>query len=112
MEDNKDENTLPTGENNPGELKNIPVKQQDKSASGMKIVGINIGVLAIYTVLCSIGGDEGGFIFDAFLIFVHVVVCIIVALAKRNWMWFLSALLVLAIGFSTCVSFGSLGSIH
>lgn len=110
MEDNNDENSLAAGEDNLGELKNTPVKQQNKSAAGMKIVGFNILVLVIYTALCSIDASGGGFIFDAFLILAHVVVCIIMALAKRSWIWLLSALLVLVIGFSTCVSFsGGLG---
>ncbi|WPU92167.1 hypothetical protein SNE25_22865 [Mucilaginibacter sabulilitoris] len=108
MEDNKDQNPLPTGENNPGELKSIPVKQQNKGAAGMKIVGINILVLVIYTSLLTIGTNGGGFIFDAFLILAHVIVCIVMAITKRSWIWLLSAILVLAIGFSTCVSFGGL----
>ena len=112
MEDNKDENPLPTDENNSGGLKNIPVKEQSKSFAGMKIVGINMLILAIYAVLCSIDAGGGGFIFDAFLILIHVLVCIIMAIVKRSWIWLLSGVIVLVIGFSTCVSFGSLGNMH
>ncbi|MGF7039153.1 hypothetical protein [Mucilaginibacter lappiensis] len=111
MEDNKDESPSPADEN-PGGIKNIPIKEQNKSYAGMKIVGINILILAIYAVLCSIDSGGGDIIFDAFLILIHVVVCIIMAIVKRSWMWLLSALLVLVIGFSTCVSFGSLGNMH
>lgn len=112
MEDNKDETPLPADQNDPGGLKNIPIKEQNKSFAGMKIVGINMLILAIYTVLCSIDSSGGGFIFDAFLILIHVLVCIIMAIAKRSWIWLLSGVIVLVIGFSTCVSFGSLGNMH
>ena len=111
MEDNINESHPPGGENKPDGT-TPDAAPQKKSAVGMKVVGINILILAIYTVLCSLDTSGGGFILDALLILIHVVVCIIMALAKRSWLWLLSAALVLAIGFSTCISFGSLGSMH
>lgn len=112
MEDNKDENPSPGKENNSGDFQNVPVKGKDKNLTGMKIVGINILILAVYTLLCKLDSNDGGFIFDAFLIAIHVFVCIIMAIVKRSWMWLLSALLVLGIGFSTCVSFANMGGMH
>ena len=76
-----------------------------KPNAGMTIVGINLLALAFYTIVCKF--NEGGVILDAFLIFCHVLTCICFALGKRSWMWFLSAVLVLAIGFSTCVMIGN-----
>jgi hypothetical protein len=87
-----------------------PAPEQPKGQNpGMKIVGYNILALIIYTLLCRLGGNEVGLIFDAFIIVVHVFVCIIAAIASRSWAWLLSGLLVLVIGFSTCVGLGSIG---
>jgi hypothetical protein len=76
-----------------------------KPNTGMTIVAYNLLALAVYTIACKF--NEGGIILDAFLIFFHVIICIGMALGKKSWMWFLSAVLVLAIGFSTCVMFGN-----
>jgi len=72
--------------------------------NNMKIVGINLGILVVYTVFSRFTG-EGGIIIDAFFIFFHVIICIILAIAARKWSWLLSGVLVLVIGFSTCTSF-------
>lgn len=111
MEDNKDE-SQPSGAENKQDGSVPNAAGQKKSFTGMKIVGINILILAIYSVLCTLDSSSGGFVFDAFLILIHVATCIILAIVKRSWMWLLSALIVLVIGFSTCVSFGSLGNMH
>ncbi len=76
-----------------------------KPNPGMTSVALNLLALAFYTIVCKF--IDGGIILDAFLIFFHVIICIGMALGKRSWMWFLSAVLVLAIGFSTCVMFGN-----
>lgn len=69
--------------------------------NGMRIVGINIGILAGYTIICALVPDL--IMLDMFLIGIHVVVCIICAIAYRKWSWLLSAVIILVIGFSTCV---------
>jgi|SRR6185312_14219832 len=94
------------------EENNIPepnlVPKDDQSASTHKpmgntaIVAYNILALACYTVIFKLAANQGGFIFDAFVIFLHVLVCFGMAIGKRSWMWALSAVLVLLIGFSTC----------
>jgi hypothetical protein len=73
---------------------------EKKPMPGMAIAALNIAILAVYTVVSSISG--GGIIFDAFFIFIHVLSCIIIAIATKKWIWLLSAVLVLIIGFSTC----------
>ena len=75
---------------------------EGKPASGVKIVGINLGVFVAYTLLSML--TDGGFLFAGILMIVHVFVCIILALYYRKWSWVLGGLLVLIIGFSTCVS--------
>jgi hypothetical protein len=40
---------------------------------------------------------------EAFLVGLQVLVCLIVAAAQRDLVWLLSAFMVLAIGFSTCI---------
>jgi hypothetical protein len=89
----------------PGE-DNKPILQK-KPINGMTIVGINLMVLAIYTLLIKLSGGIGGLIINAFILFLHVVLCLGMALDKKSWIWLLSALLVLAIGFSTCAMIGT-----
>ena len=78
-----------------------------KPKNGFGVVGYNLLILAAYTLISKFLGD-GGFVIDALLLAIHVFLCLILALAYRSWMWLLAAVLVLAIGFSTCV-YGSLG---
>jgi hypothetical protein len=80
--------------------------QEKKPDSGMALVGYNIIALVFYTLLCKLIGGSG-FILDAFFIFIHVLFCIAMAFDKKSWFWFLGAVLVLVIGFSTCVMVGN-----
>lgn len=67
------------------------------------IIGINIGVLALYTIISK--ATEGGVIIDAFFIAAQFFCCIIIAIAAKKWVWVMTAFLILLIGFSTCVNF-------
>ena len=78
---------------------------QNKPGNGMKIVGINLLILLIYTI--GLKFVDGGAIFDAILIAAHLFVCIILAIALGSRFWLLSGILVLVIGFSTCVMFSN-----
>ncbi len=102
MEDDLNRDNLPAGDGKP--------TNETKPPAGMYIVGYNLLGLAAYTALFGFASG-GGFILDAVVLFVHVVICIILALANRSWIWLLSGLLVLAIGFSTCVMMASHGGI-
>lgn len=73
----------------------------------MKIVGYNLLVLLGYGLLSAISARNYGLIFYAFLIFIHFIFTICTALYKRSWVWFLAGVLVLVIGFSTCVGVGN-----
>lgn len=87
---------------------NLPEEKPGaKPTTGMRLVGINLGVLVGYTVICAVAGDSG-LILDAFIIAIHVIICIGMAAAARRWAWLLSGLIVLIIGFSTCVGVISL----
>jgi hypothetical protein len=81
--------------------------RQGKVPDGMKIVGYNILVLVVYTVLCKFSSDLGGLVAEAFLIGIHVLVCIVMAIIKRSGIWLLAGILVLIIGFSTCIYVGN-----
>ncbi|WP_413667190.1 hypothetical protein ACEN9X_22095 [Mucilaginibacter sp. Mucisp86] len=74
----------------------------NKQPSGIKIVGLNLAVFVGYTLLSML--TSGGLIFAGLLMIVQVVVCVTLSLYFRKWSWFLGGLLVLIIGFSTCVS--------
>lgn len=94
MEENKDPVNQPTGPNKTG---------GDAKPNGeMTIVGINLLILVAYTLIFKLGAGSEGLLLDAFIIFIHVVVCIGMAIGKKSGFWLLSAFLVLVIGFSTC----------
>lgn len=75
-----------------------------ESGNGMKIVGYNLLVLAAYSVVCL--PISGGFMLDAIALFFHVLICFGLAIDRRSWFWALGGLLVLIVGFSSCVSLG------
>jgi len=80
-----------------------PGNNEGKKPSAMKIVGYNLLVFAAYTVICAVTSKDGGFIFDMFLIGIQFFACIIFAIINRSLVWLLSAIMILIIGFSTCV---------
>lgn len=83
------------------------MEQTKQPDDGMKVVGLNLAILVVYSIICRLLG-EGGIIIDALFIVMHVLVCIILAIVQRKWAWLLSAFLVLVIGFSTCAFLGGL----
>ena len=97
------------------EILDSDIDKKPEMPQHRKILMINLGILAVYTIYCFIFNRKEGVILDAFLIVGHVGFCILLGIvaaiaSKGDWAkgWFLSALLVLLIGFGTCVSFGSL----
>lgn len=92
MEEQNTNNVGSFSENNPA----------PKPKNGFSVVGYNLLILTAYTIISRLLGD-GGFVLDALLLAIHVFTCLILALANRSWMWVLAAVLVLVIGFSTCV---------
>lgn len=86
------------------------INQEPKPQNRWKVVGINIGILAVYTIACRL--VDGGIIIDAFLIGLHFFIAIIASIVVRRWEWVLSAFMVLVIGFSTCVNFLNMPNMH
>ena len=80
-----------------------------RQKNNLRIVGINLLILAIYTIISGMF-KELGIYFDAIIIVIHMIICMIMALIKNNGIWILSGLVVLLIGFSTCA--GILVKIH
>jgi len=87
-------------------------EEEKKSKLEWKIVGYNVLALVGYTLLFRL--VDGGIIFDCIVVGLHFLVAIILALTMRKWEWFMSGLLVLIIGFSTCVTLlgSTLGNMH
>jgi len=84
------------------------IRHNKDEKSSFKIVGINLLIFAVYTVICmAAGGKDGGVAAFAMAGF-HAFIAVIIAIIMRRWVWFLSALLLLVIGFATCVSTFSL----
>ena len=111
----ENENT-PEGANNPTGKK-IRTESQSTDSSGKpqtksyKILGGNLLVFAIYTLIALSNGSDGGVAALA-IAGGQFVICTIIAIALKRGVWFLSGILVLIIGFGTCVSTFSLGSMH
>jgi len=83
-----------------------PEKKQpgnNKPMGNMSIVAYNLLGLAFYTIVFKMLASQGGFLFDAFVLLGHFIVCFVMAISSKSWMWVLSGVLVVAIGFSTCV---------
>ncbi|HWZ35332.1 MAG TPA: hypothetical protein VNW51_04195 [Mucilaginibacter sp.] len=79
-------------------------KQPDKNGD-MKIAGYNLGAMLIYgLILVGIMGQNGLMAFG-FLYLAHAFICILTAIVQRKWVWFLSSILIVIIGFSTCANF-------
>ncbi|HEX8018851.1 hypothetical protein [Mucilaginibacter sp.] len=93
-----------------GEQLPRPNQLPDKKPPGdFKIVGLNLAIFVVYTSLTML--INGGLIFAGLLMICQVVVCSILALYYRKWSWFLGGLLVLIIGFSTCVGMLSINGL-
>jgi nicotinamide riboside transporter PnuC len=87
--------------NHPPEEKQ-PVDNKPKG--NIAIVGYNILVLAFYTILFKMLANQGGLVFDALVILIHFLACVIMAISNKSWMWLLSGVLIVVIGFSTCTA--------
>jgi hypothetical protein len=74
-----------------------------KPMGGMLVVGINLLVLVFYTLLLKLTTGNFSAITDAFILFLHVLFCIGMAIGRSSWVWLLGGVLVLIVGFSTCV---------
>jgi len=77
--------------------------EKTKLSPRMKIVGLNLLILVIYTSISASAGEGGGPLIDSLFLFAHVITCLIVGSSSGKRTWFLSAVLILLIGFSTCV---------
>lgn len=82
------------------------MENEDNYSPNVKVIGINLIILAIYTLIFRF--EDSGIIFDAFLLAIQFIVCIFMGIIKQKWIWVLAALVVLIIGFSTCVSFSGI----
>lgn len=100
------------------EILDSDIDKKPEMPQHRKILMTNLGILALYTIFCFVFNKSEGLILDAFLIVGHVGICLLMGIiqsiiskgtsAKE---WLLSALLVLLIGFGTCVSLGSLSGL-
>lgn len=89
------------------EEKLSPEKKDQKGKDPqMKIVGYNLLAFVIYgLLLVAVLRDGEALVMFSFLFVFHFFFCIIAAVVQRKWAWVLSGVLIVIIGFSTCVSF-------
>jgi len=89
-----EETSSPEKDNKPG-----------KNNSQMKIAGYNLLAFFIYGLILVALIQGGGLLIFGFLFICHVIFCVCTAIVTRKWIWFLSGVLILIIGFSTCAGF-------
>lgn len=75
-------------------------KKESKPA--IHIVGYNLLAMVFYTAMCAFFHEFGAFL-DTFFLLIHVSACFILGVTTGGRIWGLSGLVVLLIGFSTCV---------
>ncbi len=83
-----------------------------------KILGVNLGIFAAYTLLSFVVGfkDGSGGLFHAFFIVAHVILNFLIGLIRLvtaknesdGGAYILSAFLILVIGFGTCMGLSTL----
>jgi hypothetical protein len=85
-------------------------EEEHKAKKRWKVVGYNTLALVIYTLLFKL--IEGGVFLDCFVVGIHFLACLIISIGIKKWEWLLSAFIVLAIGFSTCVTYLTMPNMH
>jgi len=88
-----------SNETNPFE----PQKQTDNKVN-LKIAGYNLAAMLMYGLLFVGAMGNDGFILFGLAFLAHAFVCLILAIVQRKWVWVLSSLLIVIIGFSTCAN--------
>jgi len=77
--------------------------KQPKKDKTMLIVGINVIIMIMYTLLMRFSAENTeDIIVLAFLLAVHIILCLIISPFIYSKGFLLSALTILLIGFSTC----------
>ena len=75
-------------------------QEENKNLQGFKIIGLNLLIFVAYIILL-FASPFTGLAFA--LYFLHFFLCIIVGAVKKNLYWILSGVIIILIGFSTCV---------
>jgi hypothetical protein len=77
--------------------------QEQVRTSDLAILGINMGVFALYTIISVLAGQDA-LIGMVVLSVIHGFIALIMAIVQRRWIWVLAGLLIPVIGFGTCLS--------
>ncbi|WP_439697360.1 hypothetical protein ACFGVS_02855 [Mucilaginibacter sp. AW1-7] len=85
-------------------MEELNEKQKPQQRPKIIIIGINLAVLAAYTIYFGVNKEELIIIGEAFFIAVQIIICLIAAIFVYRKEFLLSALVVLLIGFSTCLA--------
>jgi hypothetical protein len=83
-------------------MEELNKKQRSKHDQKIIVIGINLAVLAAYTIYFGVNKDSEMAIAEAFFIAIQIIICLITAIFVYRKEFLLSALVILLIGFSTC----------
>lgn len=79
------------------------INQPEKNRKNdFRILGFNILAVVIY-MLASRVISEDGLILGAIVMVIHAFVALILSVVLKSWMWFLTSVMIVIVGFSTCV---------
>lgn len=76
-------------------------EEENKIKEKWKVVGYNTLALMGYTLLCRF--VSGGIIFDCVLVGIHFLIAMILSISLKKLEWLFSALIIIIVGFSTCI---------
>ncbi|MDN3580409.1 hypothetical protein [Mucilaginibacter flavus] len=83
-------------------MEDLDKQTKSVQSKSMLIAGINLALLAAYTIFLRINNQELIILGEAVLIAIQIIICLITAIFVYRKAFLLSALLVLLIGLSTC----------
>jgi VanZ family protein len=86
------------------------------SSESKKILLSNLGIFAVYTLMSYLISRPDGLLYHAFFIVAHVIITFLIGIIRLVFVkdssdggaYILSAVLVLGIGFGTCVGIGNI----
>ena len=79
------------------------INQPEKNRKNdFRILGVNILAVVIYMLASRVISEEG-LILGAIVMVIHAFVALILSVVLKSWMWFLTAVMIVIVGFSLCV---------
>lgn len=76
------------------------MEEENNNLKGFKIIGLNLLIFVVCVILLFVSPFKS---FAITLYILHLLFCVIIGAVTENLYWILSSLIIILIGFSTCV---------